>query len=76
MTIPATTTAAPIVASIPAIQGLADPNAVPILSAMKQAIEGMQGRRPNQTKIATLGASASLGDVIQKVNAILNRIQT
>ena len=59
---------------IRAVLGVQDPQAAQILSEMKTVVETVTGR--NQAQIKTLGADATLAGVINKVNELINRMQS
>lgn len=67
---------APIRPEIPVIEGVEDKAAVRVLEAMKTVVEMITGRTPNRPQIKKLGANATLGGVITKVNEIIDRLQT
>lgn len=56
----------------PAIPGPDEPG---FDSSVKEIVEIITGRRGNVGKIAKLPTTATLADVISKVNAILDRLQ-
>lgn len=60
----------------PAIPGTSslDPDLARVLEPIKANIEMITGARPGTTSLAALPSTASLADVIAKVNAILSRI--
>lgn len=58
--------------SIPATNGISEP-IVKVLEPIKQNIEFANGTRA--TKIARLGLTSTLSDVINKVNDIIDRMQ-
>ena len=60
---------------IPEIEGIQDKKATDVLRAQKAIIEGVTGRLPGVLPIVTLGASATLSGVINKVNEIIKRLQ-
>lgn len=61
--------------AIPAVEGVQDRQVALILGAMKAIIEKSTGRTPNSPQIKTLGANASIGAIISKVNELINRLQ-
>ena len=61
---------------IPAIEGIKDDSVTKILTPMKSIIESMTARLPNNAPIKTLGANANLAGCIDKINEIINRIQS
>lgn len=60
---------------IPDPVGVQDQRAVSILSTMKTIIDAITGRARSQQVIKTLGPTATLSGVINKVNEIINRLQ-
>lgn len=44
--------------------------------AVKETLEIITGRRPNVPKITKLASTATTADIINKVNEILDRLQT
>jgi len=45
-------------------------------AAVKETLEIITGRRPNVPKIAKLASTATTADIINKVNELLDRLQT
>lgn len=62
--------------TIPAVEGIKDPQVTRILSPMKTLLEMLVGHTPNKKNIVKLGANANLAGVIDKVNEIIDRMQT
>ena len=60
--------------TIPTVEGVRDEPTSKILSSVKSIIESITGR--NQAQIKTLGADATLSGVINKVNEIIERLQS
>ena len=58
---------------IPETQGVVDPKAKSILTAIRSIINSMSGRSTKQIK--KLGADATLAGVINKVNEIIDALQ-
>ena len=63
-------------AQIPAIEGVQDAAVIKVLTPMKAILEQTTGRLPNTDPIVTLGANATLAGVINKINEIINRLQS
>lgn len=59
---------------IPDTAGIADPATVAVLDAVVDNIEQITGRRG--TRITKLGATATTSGIIQKINEIIDRLQT
>lgn len=66
---------APIRPEIPTVEGVKDAASVPILEALKTVVEMITGRTPNRALIKKLGAGATLGATVTKVNEIIDRLQ-
>lgn len=62
--------------TIPDIAGIKDPQVTRILQPMKQIIDMLVGHTPHRKDIVKLGPNATLSGVINKVNEIIDRIQT
>jgi phage-related minor tail protein len=60
--------------SIPDVQGIDDPAVQKALSAVKETVEQLTGRRGS--KIAKLGPTSTLAAVILKVNELLDKLQS
>jgi hypothetical protein len=58
--------------SIPAVVNLPDQKIASLLRPMKENLEIMNGTRTG--KLAELPATATLSDVISKVNALIDRL--
>ena len=57
-------------------QGVQDQKATSVLRAMKSIIDAITGRKQGTAPITTLGPNATLPGVINKVNEIINRLQS
>ena len=62
--------------SIPAVEGVKDEQVVRILAPIKAILDSIGGVTATKKQIKKLGADATLGGVITKVNEILDRLQT
>lgn len=62
-------------ATIPAVEGIQDPQVMRVLIPMKQIIDQLIGHTPHSSQIKTLGADANLYGVIDKVNDIIALLQ-
>lgn len=65
-----------IKASIPAVEGVQDQQAVRILSSLKLVLETITGRRVNVAPISKLGPDATTAGIINKVNELIDRLQS
>jgi hypothetical protein len=61
---------------IPAIEGVQDQAVVRILTPIKQILDDMSGHSPKRGRIVKLGANANLAGLIDKVNEVIDRLQT
>lgn len=61
--------------AIPEIEGVEDTKVVSILTPMKLLLEMITGRTPTRKKIVKLGANATAGGQINKINEIIDRLQ-
>jgi hypothetical protein len=59
---------------IPSVQGVQDPQATRILTALKAAIETHTGHNARLGEIKELGPNSDLAGVINKVNEIIRRM--
>jgi hypothetical protein len=59
----------------PAIPEPTARNLVEAVSALKEAVEVTKGRRGQAKPIATLASTATLAEVIAKVNELISRLQ-
>lgn len=62
--------------TIPAIEGVQDAQVKRILQPMKAILESIGGDAVHKKDIVKLGAAATLAGVINKVNEIIDRLQT
>lgn len=62
--------------TIPSIEGIKDKQVTRILTPMKQIIDDLIGHNPNKKRITKLGPDSGLNGVINKINELIDRIQT
>lgn len=63
----------PLKPNIPTLDGVADQATRTVLDALKQNVEHMTGRRAS--RITALPPGATLGNVINKLNEVIDRLQ-
>jgi hypothetical protein len=61
--------------TIPAIEGIKDPQVVRVLTPMKTIIDDLIGHTQNRPQIKKLGPDPELSGVIHKINEIIDRLQ-
>lgn len=60
--------------AIPSPQRVADTESRRVLSALKETVESLKGRRPNQRPIDRLPDGATTQAIIDTINEIVDRI--
>lgn len=60
--------------AIPALDGVTDHGIRKVLAPLKECLEHLLGRRG--TKIAKLGPTPTTGDIVNKINEIIDKLQT
>lgn len=62
-------------AAIPAVYNSGNVDVDRAFEAIKQNIESMNGQQKNAVKLLPLASTATLADVIERCNALLERLQ-
>src|SRR3990167_9384069 len=61
--------------SIPAVEGVQDPQVARILAVMKATLDDLRGASAQKKPVVKLGPNAAFSGVINKINELIDRVQ-